>query len=143
MDRVARLAVNRGDDGDHMGAAYEDLERWSAEAIQPIVELIAGVNAAIDATLDGPDALVTTAPLLRQALLSAGVWLEAHPCPDEVLRDRARQLVEQFADALITIGLQPRQDWGRLSSVLDEQLSVLAGGFTAFLADLQVELDGY
>jgi hypothetical protein len=126
-----------------MGAAYEDLERWSAEAIQPIVELIAGVNAAIDATLDGPDALVTTAPLLRQALLSAGVWLEAHPCPDEVLRDRARQLVEQFADALITIGLQPRQDWGRLSSVLDKQLSVLAGGFTAFLADLQVELDGY
>ncbi len=128
--------------GDHMGATYQALEHWSAEAMDPIAELMAGVNAAIDATLDGPDALVITAPLLRGALLSAGVWLEAHPCPDEVLRDRLRLLVEQYSAALITIGLDPRQDWRRLSSVLDEQLSVLAGGFTAFLADLHVELDG-
>jgi hypothetical protein len=125
-----------------MGAAYQALEHWSAEAVQPIADLMAGVNAAIDATLDGPDALVTTAPLLRQALLSAGVWLEAHPCPDEVLRDGLRLLVEQYSAALITIGLDPRQHWGRLSSVLDEQLSVFAGGFTEFLADMHVELSG-
>jgi hypothetical protein len=125
-----------------MGTSYEDLEHWSADAMQPIADLMAGVNAAIDATLDGPDALAITAPLLRQALLSAGVWLEANPCPDEVLRERVRQLVEQFADALITIGLEPHQDWGRLSSVVDEQLSRLAGDFTAFLAELHVELGG-
>lgn len=125
-----------------MEATHQALELWSAEAMEPICELMAGVNAALDAALDGPDALATAAPLLRGALLSAGVWLEAHPCPDEVLRDRLRLLVEQYSAALITIGLDPRQDWRRLSSVLDEQLMRLAGGFTEFLADLHVELEG-
>jgi hypothetical protein len=129
------LVVDRGDDGDHIGAAYEDLEHWSADAMQPFADFVAGVNVAIDSTLDGPGALAITAPLLRQALLSAGVWLEAHPCPDEVLRDCVRQLVEQFADTLITLGLDPRRDWARVRPVLDEQLSLLAGGFTEFLAD--------
>lgn len=140
-DRVAHLAVDRGDDGADMGATYEALAHWSAEAMEPIGELMAGVNAGLDAALDGPDALATAAPLLRGALLSAGVWLEAHPCPNEVLQHQLLLLVEEYSAALITIGLDPHQDWGNLKPVLDEQLMRLAGGFTEFLADLHVALE--
>jgi hypothetical protein len=118
----------------------DGIEGWFNESAHQIESLLAVTNVAQNALISGTTAVRTSAGLIRSAANEGQRWLEAHPCPDQVLNRRFERLFARYGDLGDRFEREAKEQVVGYIEALAREVGILGGELADFIAAVQKRL---